>query len=326
MSGPHVATHLIKSAALEAVGRTLADVLSECLFWMQSGEVRDDGRRAIWKTGPELAQKLGMSPRTANRHMKELRDLGYWEIRYRPRRGSTSPVTWLMFSELSEALLEAARVLSETDPRQGRRRTVGRSTLGRPDGSDTNHRMSQNEPLLQRRQSDRTQPRQQEAFLHSKERAEDGRKEPAFQEDYRDRGREKSTLKKAPTYARAREEDRELVTDFCEQAAARGLPEWDTVSCFTWQHAGEIRRKLIKAGLDTREDRRSFIEELLERWVDIRGRMDYRFSSHQKNRLAPSPMALAMEFKSLFEVIRPSPPPSLASQGFKTPSSLDDGF
>jgi len=121
VSGDRVATYHIKSLALAAVGRTLADVLTECLFWMQSGKVEADGRRAIWKTGVELGQKLGMAPRTANRHMKALRDMGYWQLSYRPRPGQTSPVSWLVFSDMSEAVLARARMLSEASPRESRR-------------------------------------------------------------------------------------------------------------------------------------------------------------------------------------------------------------
>lgn len=268
---------------------SLARTLAECLYWMQFATRRIDGQLTIWKSGVELSGILGISARTASQHLKKLAALGFWELRYLPRPGHPSPVTWLVFSEKALEVLHFG--------------TLEGPKAGDPVVTDIDIQTSQKLSTKQKVQEPPSSL-QDKKFFPSDDLPAEGTNEISL------KGSKVAEKRKAPKYLKVTPEIEQFVTDFEFALSERDLPEWDTLSKYTWQHANVVYAKLVRDGYGT-DQRLQFIAELLDRWDNARKSMDYRYSSHDLNYRRPTPLALAKQYEPLREYLHPKPKPEL---------------
>ncbi len=253
-------THAIFQVALaEDVPATYARTLAECLYWSQHTKHRIDGRPALYKTGAELSQKLGLAARTINSHLKKLAKGGFWHIEYRPRPSHPSPVTWLVISERSAKLL--------ADAAADNRRKTRSSTLDRT------------RPVSSKEQTCDIQALQ-DATTYRDINTGDEIEEPSFVSDRYVRrnepSREGEDKVRAPRYVRASRELEELISAVSRILEGQGLEPWDTVSRHTWEHGRELLEKLLRFGCESLSDQVQLISEIFRNWSDLRFVMDGR--------------------------------------------------
>lgn len=324
MTSPRlIPTHKLFSVSRPLVSNAgLARTLAECLYWSQHARHFDDGKPLIWKTGKELAEKLGISSRTANEHLKQLRDQGFWEIEYRPRPGasSPSPVTWLRFSQRSLDLR------SEADLVQTRRR---RNTSSEPAGSaqpceeNTDSPMSENATDFQLDIQTNEQADEAEEFILNSGKPKAGKKE-LFSSSVQEELQGQMKKLPAPSYAKATADDVAFFNAVQQELVERELPEWDWSSHYAWQHVKFFRKKLSQAGHPEVAAQLSLFGEILDKWGWMRTVMTERFAFHKLNAQRPTPMALASQHAELLKSLESSKAP--VKQSCSGCSNLDEDF
>ncbi len=295
------------AAIAEGVSATQARTLAECLYWSQHTRHEIDGQRALYKTGPELSDKLGLTARTINRHLKQLGEDGFWRIRYRPRPKHPSPVTWLVIAERSEVLLANAKAERKG---QGRHRTSDRA---------------------ERRQSDvRTCDAQRSHYdtTYIETVIQNDRGETSFISDSDVRKNEPSAVDndriRAPRYVESTRELEKFVETISRILAVKGLPPWDTVSRFTWQHVRDLIEKLQAEGVSDLADQIKLVGRIIKRWSVLRCCMDDRYTCHDGNDDRPTPMALNHQIKKLISALDILSPKDCSLE--KGGSNFDEGF
>lgn len=311
----------VKGIVPGSLGRTLA----ECLYWSQYAQQHVGSDPQIYKTGNELGQVLGMSPRTANTHLKKLERSGYWEIEYKPKPGHPSLVTWLRFLQPAAVTLALARSLQAE-------RTATSTRAKKPSFectetelsivAKTDDQQSQNVTLKHWEKTPTTSVGQKKSFLLSKEQQKQasGKKE-AFLILSKNPG--KGEFQKAPSYIKAGKENERFAAIIRDALNERNLPDWDWISQYTWVHTQEIRAKLQKDGIVDEEGWAEFVERLLCNWDWLRICMINRYSQSDHNLHRPSPMALAFEFEKIAKAIKGKYQPK---EPVSNHSSLDDGL
>lgn len=301
-----VSQHVLFKLCREVVPKaSLAHTLAECLYWSQHAIKKIDGKAAIWKTGPELADALGIAPKTANEHLKRLASLGFWELKYRPRPHHPSPVTWLVFTTKATEIVEAgtALLVSKPTPQSTAKYDLAGASNGASNEPHTEVQSSQIETLKQN-----TPAPVQQVIFQGEFIPEDGcspnSKHELPQKKHKEAGKEK-----APSYLKAAPGVEALVNVIQEQLAHRDMPGWDTSSQFTWTHARTLWGQLNKAGIDQLPEQVHFISCVLDQWPKMRGLMAWRFLNYDGNNARPTPLAFAHEFSSFKDAVFPPPPP-----------------
>lgn len=296
-----------------AVGRaSLARTLAECLYWLQHSTKQIDGQPTIWKTGTELAETLGIAPKTANEHLKRLASLGFWELRYKPRPYHPSPVSWLVFSQKAFAIVEAARdgLMSNAAAQGSINGAIEAEAQGAPIPPKSGVQSPQNGMLKQNSPATIPKLSSQENFIPAESFEPDGKNE--LPKKKLEAGKEK-----APSYLKASTAVEALVNSIQEQLKLRNMPEWDTSSQYTWKHASALRDKLNAAGIGELHDQENFVSKVLDQWTKMHGLMAWRYKTHAGNSLRPTPLALAHEFASFKDAIYPPPlDPLVTHNGF----------
>lgn len=296
MTKPKVSTAQIRKAALGRVSTPLARTLSECLFWSQHATHMHEDRPSIYKTGKEVGGELGIAARTVNTHFKKLAELGYWTIRYEPRPGHPSPVTWLDIADKSLELIELARTIDlSRNGGASRKRTSNGGSMVPSGVSDNDTQTSQNTTSIQPIPTAKTAAGVQ-SFLPSKDQAKAGMKEPCSLSQEK-----QGKVVQAPKYVNATEIELAFGRSVEEQWSERKIPSWDWSSKYTWDHIREIVGKLAAVGRLAEVD--TLLAQMLDEWHWLRTTMAYRYASHGSNLHAPSPMALAHEIDELISRI-----------------------
>lgn len=313
-----VPQHVLFRLCREAVGKaSLAHTLAECLYWSQHATRKLDGRPAIWKTGSELADALGVAPKTANEHLKRLASLGFWDLEYRPRPHHPSPVSWLVFTSRAMEIVEAGRVaLASKAPAPS---TPKGAIAGGCNGAlKEPHWEVQSCQLGTSKQikvAPPQQPAPQKKFIPENHCSTSSKNELLSK-------KQKGTgSEKAPWYSKANPEIEELVHSIQLLLAEREMPEWDTSSQYTWKHAKALWGKLTKAGIQSIAEQVHFVSAILDDWPEKQKLMHWRYRNHSGNDARPTPMALSMEFAAFKDAVFPPPPPPPSSG-----NTFDDFF
>ncbi len=302
-------TQEIFHAAIDSgMAASLARTLAECLYWSQHSSHKIDGKTAFYKTGPDLSKVLGLSARTINAHLKRLRDEGFWQIKYRSRPTHPSPVTWLIIADRAEALLSEA---GESRKRGGSSRALEGVRQEPSEDRDCDIRRLRYGTTY--RNTSNQEDRERGSFASERE---------LRRKELNSSGEERI---KAPKYLRASKELEEFVRLIASLLAKKSLPPWDMASRYTWSHADELFYKLHNTGIADLKAHIALLEEIFDRWPDIRLSMDVRYRDHKVNALRPSPMALNDQFHILIEALEDKSEPIVGSLEAGH-SNLDGGF
>lgn len=301
-------THAIFRAALDQnVSPTYAHTLAECLYWSQHAKHSIDGLPAVYKTGPELSEKLGIAARTVNRHLKKLAKDGFWRIEYRSRPSHPSPVSWLVICERSTRLLAGAASSSRHELRD--------LTLSRAEHTLSNEQICDVQAFQDDttyRDTDIGDEIEETSFISGRNR----RKNETHLSERRGN--------RAPKYVKASREMEDFVYAISVILEEQGLQAWDMTSRFTWNHCQELLKKLRKAGHETLSDKVQLVRQILADWTDLRNAMEWRYSSHAGNLDRPTPMALNHQFGNIMAAFEQE-----TTQEYLTTDlteSLDDDF
>lgn len=273
---------IFRAALADGVSATRAHTLAECLYWSQHSPHRVDGKPALYKTGPELSDKLGLSPRTINAHFKRLADEGFWDIEYRPRPHHPSPVSWLVIAERSRALLIMAQ---KSDGRSRPLHSIEYDRRAQSDVDECDVQTLENDTAY--RETNRQYDREESSFISDNEL---GRNELSSKISRRIR---------APSYVKASLELEKFVESILSSLAYLDLDAWDMSSRHNWEHSQEILEKMQREGLEDLPTQIEVISEVFARWSALRHCMGSRYSNHDGNRYRPTPMALNHEFGTL---------------------------
>lgn len=295
-----------------------ARTLAYCLYWSQMASHSQVHGPCIWKTGQEIGDALGMGPRTANSHLKNLAERGFWTIHYAPRPRGISKVTWLTFTQRSLDLLDLTRELVKT-PKNKKGPTVVGSVSAHSNVQKTNLQKLQNATSSQTYFIDKTAEKTG-SFILSGQAGKKGMKEPSSIKKY---SGAKTLQKTPPSYVKVGKSTVELANLISDLWLAAGLKDWDWTSKFTWQNCDEIAAKFSKRGVTDLSEYKRYIAGALDHWSWMRACMEYRYSSHESNFLRPSALALAHQFDRLVDKLdeKWAPKATKVSSGF-----FDKGF
>jgi hypothetical protein len=146
-------------AALNHVDRPLARTLADLLYWSQFAKHQFRGRLGIYKEDTELGHVLGVHPKTAGRHVRELCAGGqeneaetapggapkFFDVAYGPKpRARSGRSRWLFIRP--EGLKVIAEALELERQRRERIAPADRKKKLRPRGSSQSDRSPQNAP------------------------------------------------------------------------------------------------------------------------------------------------------------------------------------
>ena len=277
------ANHEIFKLAVPLVGDALrARTLAECLYWVQKAGHKIDGQPAIWKTGPQLAEVLGIRPRTANEHMKYLARLGFWKLDRRPRPNSSSPspVTWLIPLEPSLDLLRRARTeaVSKAVTQSVKTSPKAPSSEVPADIQMSVEPSSLQLPSLLSGQSP----------LHC----------PSGTQG--EKSKSKSTA--WDPGKKASEEARSLMEAVNAYRLQKSALLWDTGSQFPWQHM-EALSKELEALKVCKDQWVPFVQEVHDHWAYIRENLPKPYRVHPLNVSWPSSKPLGDEASKVVALV-----------------------
>jgi hypothetical protein len=112
-----VPSHHLKLAAVKRGLRgNVASTYADLVYWMQHAKHEFKGRLGIWTTGPELAKKLGIDDRTANRHVNLLAKQGLLRKSIGPAPAHLLRVTWVFPTEATIEFVHFAREIANGKP------------------------------------------------------------------------------------------------------------------------------------------------------------------------------------------------------------------
>lgn len=276
-----VPSHAIhKAACRSGVPPLLAATLAECLYWYQKAKHSLKGERAVWKTGKELQEVLGIASRTGNEHLKKLSRLGYWTIHRYPRPGfnSPSPVNWLIPTDKAKALINDARNIVESQAVTSKRKRKGLSS-----GDENDLQMSV--PLTVLSASPASSPATAFTFPGTE-------------------GSKSNSSSKTPKKAGedASKEVRALIQHCQKRFVTHSQPTWDLTSKFTWSHLQTIYAMMISKGIAP-EKVIPHMDVLLTYWDGFIGHLPKKYQSSPHNVGRPSPFALGEEADLLVDIV-----------------------
>lgn len=286
----------------------LAHTAAEVLFWLQYAQHEMDGRPAIYKTGPELSEKLGISARTANQHLKLLAEAGFWKLVYRPKPGGISQVTWVIPSHMALSVINEATYVLREERRPTRRRE---SDVAHEDErgltrQETDSRKSSVSTTLQRDKQRDLQRDDKENFIRSPGKGRERTKfDPENRREVREERKRKNVGKnreedeegedspKPPMWMEIEEADQKFVQLMGLLLKERELPPWDYSSQYTWKHSKWFRWGLVADGLagDDEHLKKTLIR-LLTNWPTILSELPSRYKHHKGNQSRPTPRVL----------------------------------
>jgi hypothetical protein len=264
-----------------------ARTAAECLFWLERTGHQIEGKPAIYKTGEDLSREVGWRPRTCNAHVKDLAKLGLFDLRYLPRPGRRcpSPVTWMVATDLSNALLHEAALLSSN----GARRTAQRPNAGpaKDSGSDVQMSVPQtlqfSSPELQPANSPDNSAGN---CLRAKSKANAKGKQQASQ---------------VPLEDRYPEDVVKWAQQVQQTLLHQSLDLWQLESKFTYEHSATF---LDAVDAVPELDRDSVHSLLLEAWPSILPQLPFIYRDYVPNVARPTPRVLGDQAALIAALLR----------------------